>query len=337
MGNIIGIMKNMSGVQLARLAIKANMPNAAALRNAIQAVSDPSIMLPGKNGRAIVRLVYKDSGQRISVLKDQRGPLVLRYTKMCSDPDFREDPPHLIATSSGKLLVMKKNNPDLFTTRDDDGRTIYRHPTMEKVGASLLDVIGAPSYFVIRGFQHEYLEFLPGVDLLTLRQNERATLEELEANNDLFEKLAFSIGVSLSQAYVTGTRDRRGGTRLNMEALLESTCEEIAVGLNQPCYNIDMASALDMRVFERNAHSFLNVNNMHSLFSEANQEKAKKYIVLGFIAGFKQIIHDFRLNEGMASDTIRLLAQEKATYIFEKLNTPLEQIRQETEGYLLVQ
>ncbi|MFH1362174.1 MAG: hypothetical protein ABIH69_05935 [bacterium] len=266
--------------------------------------------------------------ENIRVLENSKGFLVLRYTKIFSQESLRVDPPRLIATTDGRLFVAKKMNKERFTVHRDEG-DVFLHPTTELNGAMLMRAIGAPTYAVVRGKTCEYLEFLSGIDLCTANSN--GILEETIGNSQRLEKLFFSLGITLAQAYIIGAGDRFGGIRINIQRLMSSSIHVVRSGEMMPTYNIDLSSALDDRVFDREIVNFLNVfcGRVPTTLQDHNKFLVlHKTILEGFAKGFKMSQSYFMKNRGKSSDLIRRFGNGKADRIFANLEMGTEQIRQ---------
>jgi hypothetical protein len=293
----------------------------------MESVCDPIEMLSRVEATEFARMVARDTNGRIQVLNNSQGYLVLRYTKEFSLKELRIDPPHLIATKDGRLLVAKKMNKELFVLRCDE-EDVLLHPTTELNGASLMRAIGAPTFEVVRGQQYEYLEFIAGIDLMSAKRN--GFLAQIAEDTDSLKKMLYAVGIALAQAYIIGTGDRFGGIRVNLKRLDECSINSVLSSEEGICCNIDLSSALDGRVFSRGIANFLNVFCawVPPFFADPdNFMVLREEILKGFIIGYERARFNFESNRGPATDLIRMFGNGKDKEVFSNLELGREEIQ----------
>ncbi|OGC11688.1 hypothetical protein A3K48_04245 [candidate division WOR-1 bacterium RIFOXYA12_FULL_52_29] len=297
-------------------------------------VADPIKHLSGSEADRFAKLVARDSNGMITVLRDGSGALVSRYTKEHAQEEFRVNPPHLIADQAGRLLVAKKYSPEQFVHQSDEG-PVPLHPADEISGSLLLSAIGAPGYSAMaRGRDYEYFGFIPGIDLLSAKEN--GLLEEVAGNQEWREKLFFGIGIALAHAYIIGARDRFGGIRFDLLALESAAISEVKAGSKVVCQNIDLSSSLDQRVFDRGFPGFWNAFSFFTpgpFKREGRSFTLNETIMRGFLSGYEMAQAYFRQNEGHSADLIRREAGEKSALIFHNLALPISLVEKAVEGY----
>lgn len=309
------------------LNLNKNGRTSLVLREMMREVCDPICEISGYQAANFANVVARDTDGSIQVLKYQEEYLVLRYTKEFSAEAFRADPPHLIATIDGQLLVVKKKNPKIFVYHRDAG-DVFLHPTSEFNGTALMRALGAPTYDVKRGKKYECLEFIPGIDIITTKHN--GFIVDLCENDENRKKMFYAIGIALAQAFIVGARDRVSGIRINIDKLIDSSLERIIAERTDICINIDLSSALDERVFKRGIANYLNVFCLWSpeLFMSAGGDLILHEDILeGFVIGYAACKSFFQANIGTSSDAVRQYAEEKADAVFLNLKKTEKEIR----------
>ena len=165
---------------------------------------------------------------------------------------------------------------------------------------------------------------------------EKSFFEEVARIPELREKLLFSVGISLAQAFIIGARDRVGGIRINLDRLMNVTRENVVSGVGSVTYNIDVSSALDNRVFDRGLENFLisfALNGPQIFKKEGDKFLFDDLVLQGFQKGYESAQEYFLQNHGRSSDTIRRLTKDKVERIFVNLNMPIAEITEALEEY----
>ncbi|MBU1616268.1 MAG: hypothetical protein KKF06_00605 [Candidatus Margulisbacteria bacterium] len=328
------IESHILSLRVINAALRPKTPNPKVIRAAMRCVADPIAHLAGREADQFAALVARDSNGALQVLRDRSGALVSRYTKEFAQEEFRVDPPHLFADQTGKMLVAKKVSPEQFILWQDEG-PVPLHPANEISGSLLMSALGAPSYdSMTRGREYEYFGYLPGIDLASAKEN--GLLAEIESKPELRQKLLFSVGIALAQAYIIGARDRFGGIRFNLALLESAKIDEVKTGQKVVCQNIDLSSALDQRVFDRGLVNFWNAFSLYAPVSFRKQESIyglNSSILQGFLSGYRLVQDHFRLNQGRSSDLIRSNAGKKADLIFANLQLPPAELEAATVRY----
>ncbi|MBS3157697.1 hypothetical protein J4206_00240 [Candidatus Woesearchaeota archaeon] len=148
--------------------------------------------------------------------------------------------PEEMAASRPYYSVLRVDREDIPLIIKDRDANVHKlpslHPTNEPVGTSLLRIIDAPTYSVIRGERYDYLQFIGGPRLADI------DLELIHPDdlNDVF----YDLGRACAEAHVIGMIDRRRNTLVSTAAINGSTFSDLIQTGARGIVHIDTASSL---------------------------------------------------------------------------------------------